>query len=247
MPEMTTKMRLDIALAERGLVSSRTRAQNLIKTGGVYVNGLLVEDPNSPITKRDKITLGKEDIPWVSRAGFKLESALTRWKIDPKKKVALDIGASTGGFTDVLLHHGVKKVYALDVGRDQLAEKLRKDARVVSMEKTHIEKVSAKDFKEKIGLITIDVSFISLEKVLPKAKELLTSGGTLIALVKPQFEVGKQFIKKGIVTDPTLHAKAVQQVEACAEMLGFEVKGLMASPILGGEGNKEFLLYAQRN
>lgn len=236
-------MRLDKALVERGIVSSRTRAQTLLAGGGIAIAGVIETDGSRTVTARDKIELHGADIRWVSRAGLKLEHALTHWKIAVKGKVALDIGASTGGFTDVLLARGAKKVYALDVGHGQLAKKLVADPRVISMEGVHIKDVDKSDFKEKIGIVVVDVSFISLEKVLPKAKEVIAKDGILIALVKPQFEVGKGRTKKGIVTDPLLHAEVARKAEALAEGLGFSVAGVIASPVIGGEGNKEFLLY----
>jgi 23S rRNA (cytidine1920-2'-O)/16S rRNA (cytidine1409-2'-O)-methyltransferase len=239
------RIRLDTALVERGFISSRTRAQALIRAGGVFVNGKLVEDKDQLINANDKVVLGKEDIPWVSRSGVKLEHALTRWKIDPKGKVALDVGASTGGFTDVLLSRGAKKVIALDVGHKQLAKKLLDDPRVINMEGKHIKDATKKEIGGAMDLIVIDVSFISLEHVLPVIKGLLKKNGDVIALIKPQFEVGKAKIKKGIVTDPMLHAEAVRRIEDVTEKLGFSVLGVMISPILGGEGNKEFLIYAK--
>lgn len=237
-------LRLDRALVERGYAASRTRAQALIAEGKVAINGALVEEGDARVGPRDKITLLGEDLKWVSRAGLKLEYALTHWRIDVKGKVALDIGASTGGFTDVLLESGAKKVYALDVGHSQLAEKLKKDRRVVNLEKHHIKEATKKLFRERIGIVTVDVSFISLEKVLPKAKELLAPGGDLVALIKPQFEVGREHVKKGIVTDAKLHAAVARRIEDAAAALGFDVRGVIASPIHGGDGNKEFLLYA---
>lgn len=240
----TTMLRIDRALVERGYAASRTRAQALIAEGKVAVNGTLVEEDDVRVGPRDKITLLGEDMRWASRAGLKLEHALKHWKIDVSGKIALDIGASTGGFTDVLLAGGVKKVYALDVGCGQLAEKLKKDRRVVNLEKHHIKNATKKLFREHIGIITVDVSFISLEKVLPKVKELLAPGGTLIALIKPQFEVGRAHVKKGIVVDPKLHAAVARRIEDTAAELGFDVRGVIASPIYGGDGNREFLMYA---
>lgn len=237
-------MRIDRALVERGYAVSRTRAQALIAQGKVAVNGTRVEEGDVRVGPKDKITLLGEDIKWVSRAGLKLEHALTHWKIDVSGKVALDIGASTGGFTDVLLWNGAKKIYALDVGHGQLAEKLKKDRRVVNLEKHHINDATKKLFREPIHIITVDISFISLEKVLPKIKELLAPGGTLIALIKPQFEVGKQHVKKGVVRDPKLHATVARKIEDAAVALGLDVRGVIASPIYGGDGNREFLLYA---
>lgn len=236
--------RLDKELVSRGLVQSRTRAQALISLGGVTVNDIVVTNANTSVGSTDRITLIISDIPWVSRAGLKLEHALTHWHVDPKGKTVLDIGASTGGFTDVLIAFGAAKVYALDVGQGQLAEKLRHDARVVNMEQTHINNVSSEDFPLGLDMVVIDVSFISLEKVLPKVKELMNEG-LLIALIKPQFEVGREHINKGIVKSDELHEKVLSRIEGEVARLGFTLLGIIPSPILGGDGNKEFLLCAQ--
>lgn len=237
-------IRLDKALVDRGLVPSRARAQSLIRSRGVKVNGKIVSEKDFVTDEEADIVLVIEDLRWVSRGGLKLAHALQFWHIDVKNKIALDIGASTGGFTDVLLNLGAKKVYALDVGRGQLAPKLLTDPRVINMEGVHINDVAKPLFKEKLDLIVVDVSFISLEKILPKVKELIKKKGTLVALIKPQFEVGKESVGKGIVTDPKLHAKVANRIEAVVHELGFHVEGVVASPILGGDGNREFLLYA---
>lgn len=241
-------VRLDKALVERMLVSSRTRAQRLIKEGKVALNGEIVCEPDQLVGDHDVVSLTQEDFPWVSRGGLKLAYALTHWNIDPNDKTVLDIGASTGGFTEVLLTHGACRVYALDVGHGQLAEKLRKDPRVVNMEGTHIADVSLGDFPEPFPLIVIDVSFISLTKVLSKARELLSLDGCIVALVKPQFEVGRDRVGKGVVRDETLHTQVLRDIRTFAEGLGFTVSGQLSSPIEGGDGNKEFfLLFTQAN
>ncbi len=238
-----TALRLDKALVLQKLVPSRTRAVMLIKDGGVSVNGKIIIEPDHNIAETDIILLVTEDIPWVSRGGLKLDHALSHWNIDVVGKTVLDIGASTGGFTDVLLSRGAKKVYALDVGHGQLAEKLKKDPRVVCMEGVHIKDVSVTDFTEPIELIVVDVSFISLAHVLPKIKEILTPGGETVVLVKPQFEVGKDFIKKGVVKNPALHLHVLTEIALRAKGLGFIVSEPLPSPILGEDGNKEFLLH----
>lgn len=238
--------RLDKELVSRGLVQSRARAQVLIKEEGVLVNDICVTESDALIKTEDHISLTKADIPWVSRAGLKLEHALEYWYIDPKGKTVLDIGASTGGFTDVLLSRGAAKVYALDVGQGQLVEKLRNDPRVVNMEGTHIHDVSLGDFSSPIEMVVVDVSFISLEKILPKVRELLTEG-VVIALIKPQFEVGRERINKGVVRDQELHKEVLSRIEGEAIRLGFVLEGMIESPILGGDGNKEFLLCAKRS
>lgn len=244
MEDTEKKIRLDSALVSRGLVSSRVRGEALILSGGVMVNGKMAKNKSFLVGNDDELLLKKEELQWVSRAALKLEHALTRWQIDPKGKTIIDVGASTGGFTEVLLTHGAKLVYALDVGRGQLAEKLRTHPRVVSMEGMHINSATRSDFAKLADMIVVDVSFISLEKVFPKIKELLRKGGALIALIKPQFEVGKEHIKKGIVSDPKLHSEVAMRIEAAITKLGFSVEGVIESPILGGSGNKEFLLHA---
>jgi 23S rRNA (cytidine1920-2'-O)/16S rRNA (cytidine1409-2'-O)-methyltransferase len=240
---MTADMyvRLDKALVLRVLVPSRARAQALIKEGKVSVNEKIITEPDHNVRETDTLILLGEDIRWVSRGGLKLEHALAHWNINVEGKVALDIGASTGGFTDVLLSSGAKKVYALDVGHGQLAEKLVNDPRVVNMEGVHIKDVSASDFHEPLEVIVTDVSFISLVHVLPKIRELLAPSGEVILLVKPQFEVGKDFIKKGVVKDPVLHEHVLTEMALRAKGLGFTVSEPILSPILGGDGNKEFL------
>ena len=237
-------IRLDKALVDRGLVSSRARAQSLIRSKNVKVNGKIVTDKDYIVDEDTPIMLVALDLKWVSRSGLKLEHAIKFWNIGVSGVVAIDVGASTGGFTDVLLDFGAKKVYAIDVGHAQLAPKLRANKKVISMEGHHINKVAKEQFKEKIDIAVVDVSFISLEKVLPKVRELLRKNGKIILLIKPQFEVGKEHIGKGIVTDPKLHAKVANRIEQVVHDLGFHVEGVVASPILGGDGNREFLLYA---
>ncbi len=236
------KERLDKALVLSKCVASRARAQALIVDGKVAVNGKVQMDSDFSVIATDELTLLSGDIPWVSRAALKLEHALDTWKVNPEGRIVLDIGASTGGFTQVLLARGAKKVYALDVGHDQLADVVKNDPRVVEMEGVHIKDVVKENFMEPIELIVVDVSFISLAKVLPKIKELLAPEGEAIVLVKPQFEVGKEFVKKGIVKNPALHAHVLTEITTRARGLGFEVSLPIDSPILGGDGNKEFLL-----
>lgn len=237
------RIRLDKTLVLQGLASSRARAQALIAEEKVSVNGMVVTDADRSMLQTDVVLLLGEDIPWVSRGGLKLDHALTSWNIDVRNKVVLDIGASTGGFTDVLLSRGAKKVYALDVGHGQLVEKLKNDPRVVNKEGTHIKDTLRTDFAELIDLIVVDVSFISLAHVLPKIKELLKDDGEAVLLIKPQFEVGKDFIKKGIVKDPALHLHVLTELRLRAKGLGFIVGDAIPSPVLGGDGNKEFLLH----
>ncbi|MCX6713464.1 MAG: TlyA family RNA methyltransferase [Candidatus Vogelbacteria bacterium] len=240
-----TPMRLDSLLVARGLVQSRERAKNLIKEG-VLVDGKRVDKADAKFPPNAEIKIEGEDIPWVSRGGLKLERAFELWQLSVQNAVCLDIGASTGGFTDVLLAHGARKVYALDVGHDQLAEKLRQNSRVVNMEGTHIGNVKREQFAEPIDFICIDVSFISLDHVLPTAAEFLNPGGQLVALIKPEFEMGKKY-KSGVVRDPEKHLEAVNKIKQFAKEIGLEEIGLEESPILGGKGNKEFLIYLKKS
>jgi 23S rRNA (cytidine1920-2'-O)/16S rRNA (cytidine1409-2'-O)-methyltransferase len=246
MMPMKNSLRLDKALVERNIVTSRTRAQAVIGEGKVSLNGKVVTDPDHTVKEEDTIALLQPDFPWVSRGGLKLLHAIDHWHIDLGGKIALDIGASTGGFTDVLLERGVAKVYALDVGHGQLALKLKNDPRVVNMEGIHISDVMQENFDEPIDIITIDVSFISITKVLPQAKALLSQGGFVIALIKPQFEVGKKDIGKGVVKDAALHERVLREVTDAAQGLGMEVVETITSPIMGGDGNKEFLMLLKK-
>lgn len=239
-------LRLDKAMVSRGFASSRSRGAALIDAGGVFVNGVVCTDRDHQIKESDEITLTAATLPWVSRAALKLIHALDHWNVPVKDLVALDIGASTGGFTEVLLSRGVQKVYALDVGHDQLAPSVAADPRVVNREGVHINNVEVADFDPQPSLIVVDVSFISLTKVLAKIKELTPKGGQVILLVKPQFEVGRAAIGKGIVKDAHLHQEATDGVKNLALALGFAVDGPIPSPILGGDGNKEFLLHLTR-
>ncbi len=230
-------------MVKRGLVPSRARAQRLIEAGGVIVDGKVVTKSGARHPETASIELSMSDIPWVSRAGLKLEHALDQFGIDVEGKICLDIGSSTGGFTEVLLSRGAKRIYAVDVGVGQLDDKLRGDQRVVSLESTDIRKVGPAELPELPEICTIDVSFISLAHVLPKVSELLTPQGTLVALIKPQFEVGKGNAPRGIVTDETLRDETVDRVRNYAREAGFEVRNVIPSPVEGGEGNKEYLLY----
>jgi 23S rRNA (cytidine1920-2'-O)/16S rRNA (cytidine1409-2'-O)-methyltransferase len=234
------KKRLDILLFELGLVDSRKKASDLIKEGKVFVDGFLVNKPSKEFFGNEKIEI-TEVLKYVSRAGLKLEGAYKEFKFDIKDKVAVDVGTSTGGFTDFLLQNGVKKVYAVDVGTNQLVEKLKNDNRVVSLEKTDIRKV---ELPEKADLAVVDVSFISLELVLHSIVKLLKEDGEIVVLVKPQFEVGKENISKGgIVKDEKAKKLVLENIKKNAESLGLKVVGEMISPIKGGDGNEEYFLY----
>jgi 23S rRNA (cytidine1920-2'-O)/16S rRNA (cytidine1409-2'-O)-methyltransferase len=237
-------MRLDAHLVLKEKIPSRARAQKLIEEGTVLVNGKVVTKSAQKIFDTDTVVLTGQDIPWVSRGALKLLAAFDEWNIDVRGKVCLDIGASTGGFTEVLLTRGAKKVFALDVGHGQLHEKIQKDERVISMEGTNIRDVFATDLPEPIEFIVVDVSFISLEKVLPHVFQLLSESGSFVALVKPQFEVGKENIKKGIVVDEKLRAEVLQKIVELVKTAGFKNVRTIDSPIEGGDGNKEFLIGA---
>ncbi len=239
------KARLDRLLVDRGLAESRERAQALILAGQVLVNGQKQEKAGALVLRGADIRILGEVLPYVSRGGVKLEAALREFKIDASGKTALDVGASTGGFTDCLLQHGASKVYAVDVGYGQIAWKIRQDKRVVVIERTNIRDIDPSLISEPIDIITIDVSFISLEKVIPSVIDFLKPGGDLIALVKPQFEVGREQVGKGgIVRDEAARKGAVDRVAGFIRSNGFEVKGLIQSPITGQDGNVEFLVHA---
>lgn len=227
-------------------MESREKARALIMEGLVTVDGIRIDKPGQSISKTAALFVKQPLLSYVSRGGLKLEAALQQFSPDLKDRVVLDVGASTGGFTDCLLRHGARKVIAVDVGYGQLHWKLRQDPRVVLLEKTNIRYLRPENLEESPDGATIDVSFISLRIVLPAVAELLEKRGWIIALIKPQFEVGRgQVGKGGVVRDPDLHREVVERIkEFCAEM-GWGVRGEMQSPLLGPKGNKEFLLYLQ--
>jgi 23S rRNA (cytidine1920-2'-O)/16S rRNA (cytidine1409-2'-O)-methyltransferase len=238
------KSRLDRLLVERGLAESREKAQALIMAGEVLVNGQKAAKAGQSVALDAALEVLARP-PYVSRGGFKLAAALRHWAIDPSGRVCLDIGASTGGFTDVLLQSGAARVHAVDVGAGQLDWKLRNDPRVAVHEGVNARLLRASDIGEPVQLLTCDVSFISVTLILPAAAPLLAQpGGQMVILIKPQFEVGRgQVGKGGIVREPELHQAACQRVESAVDELGYQT-AIMESPILGAEGNKEFLLYA---
>ncbi|NPA90624.1 MAG: TlyA family RNA methyltransferase [Chloroflexi bacterium] len=239
------KERLDKLLVQRGLVESREKAQALILAGHVLVNGQRVDKVGKRVPQDADIHI-KERLPYVSRGGYKLAAMLDHLKLDITGWICADVGASTGGFTDVLLQRGAQKVYAIDVGYGQLAWKLRQDPRVIVMERTNIRHVTS--LPEPVDLATIDVSFISLRLVLPHVIPLVKDGGWVIALIKPQFEAGREQVGKGgIVRDPQVHRQVLERVLGEAEGLGLGLQGLIRSPILGTEGNVEFLAAWQKN
>ena len=242
------KQRLDQLLVERGLVESRTKAQALIMAGLVYAGERRLDSAGAQIAVDIDITLRGQDHPWVSRGGLKLAHGLSHFGFDAKGRTALDVGASTGGFTDVLLTNGAAKAYAIDVGYGQLAHKLRIDSRVVVLERTNARHLTATEVPEPIGALVCDASFIGLRTVLPAGMSLCAPGAWLIALIKPQFEVGRENVgKKGVVRDPVLHQQVCDEIAAwMAAQSGWTVRGITPSPITGPEGNVEFLIGAER-
>ena len=239
-------MRLDQLLVERGLVETRSRAQALVLAGKVRVGdgdaARLDHKPGDALDPATAIEVASPE-PYVSRGGHKLAAALDAFEIDPAGLTALDVGASTGGFTDVLLQRGARHVYALDVGRGQLAERLRRDERVTSMERTNARTLTDATFPEPVELAVIDVSFISLDKVLGPVAATLAPRAPIVALVKPQFEAGRGRTDHGVVRDPAIHREVLERVVAMAEQHGLGTRDLIASPILGPQGNREFLVH----
>lgn len=242
------KLRVDQLLVERGLVESRTRAQALILAGVVFSGERRVAKPGDLLAADAYLTVRGRDHPWVSRGGLKLVRALDHFAIDPASGVCLDVGASTGGFTDVLLSRGATRVYAVDVGNNQLAWKLRQDPRVVVLERTNARTLNREQIPEPIDLVVADVSFISLTQVLPAALALAAPVATLVALIKPQFEAGREQVGKGgIVRDPVVRQQVCARIESwLAGQAGWQVIGLIESPIAGADGNIEFLIAARR-
>ena len=241
------KLRLDVLLVQRGFAQSREKGQAMIFAGQVLVNGQKIDKAGAPVLEDADIRILGEQLPYVSRGGLKLEAVLKEFSIEVKGKTALDVGASTGGFTDCLLQRGCNKVYAVDVGYGQMAWKLRQDARVVVIERTNIREMEPALIPEPIDLAVFDVSFISLEKVIPSIIKFLKPDAELVALIKPQFEVGREHVGKGgIVRDETARTAAVERIAAFVRDQGFEVKGVVPSPITGQDGNVEFLIYACR-
>jgi 23S rRNA (cytidine1920-2'-O)/16S rRNA (cytidine1409-2'-O)-methyltransferase len=240
------RVRLDQLLVERGLVESRTRAQALILGGKVRVgdgDAARFDRKSGDLVSPDTTVAVTERAPYVSRGGVKLAAALDAFGIDPAGLVGLDVGASTGGFTDVLLQRGTSRVYALDVGRGQLAEQLRTDPRVVSMERTNARELTSSTLPEPIDIATIDVSFISLELILGPVASTLRPSGSIVALVKPQFEAGRGRTDHGVVRDPVIHREVIERTVANAARHGLGTRDVISSPITGPEGNREFLIH----
>lgn len=237
------KQRLDVAVVERGLVDSRSKAQSLIMARRVLVNGAFVDKAGANVGADDEVTIAELEHPWVGRGGMKLAHALKEFSLDVTGLTCVDVGASTGGFTDVLLKHGAAKVYAIDVGYGQIDQSLRNDPRVVNREKVNGRHLTSADFEERITFACTDVSFISLKLILPAIATFLH--GPLVALIKPQFEVGKADIGKGgIVRDETKRIAARDSVIEFAREIGYDVRDAIDSPIKGAEGNVEYLMYA---
>ena len=242
------KKRLDALLVEQGFFDTRSKAQAAIMDGQILVNDLKVDKPGTQVADEVKIKIIGNRLPYVSRGGLKLEKALHVFPISLIDKTVADVGASTGGFTDCSLQNGARKVYAIDVGYGQLAWSLRNDDRVINMERTNVRYLDESSLPDKIQIATIDVAFISLDKVLPAVKKLLGNDGCVIALIKPQFEAGREKVgKKGVVRDPKVHEEVIYKVINMAKEEKFGIGGLDYSPIKGPEGNIEYLLYLTLN
>ena len=240
------KERLDVLMVQRNLAESREKAKALIMSGIVYVNGQKEDKAGTSFEETVQIEVRGNTLKYVSRGGLKLEKAMSRFGVQLAGKVCMDVGASTGGFTDCMLQNGAVKVYAVDVGHGQLAWKLRNDDRVICMEKTNIRYVTPEDIGDRIEFSSIDVSFISLTKVLGPVKQLLTDNGQVVCLIKPQFEAGREKVgKKGVVREKSVHLEVIEMVMDYARSIGFGILGLEFSPIKGPEGNIEYLLYLQ--
>ena len=240
------KERLDVLMVQKNLAGSREKAKALIMSGIVYVNGQKEDKAGTSFEETVQIEVRGNTLKYVSRGGLKLEKAMSRFGVQLAGKVCMDVGASTGGFTDCMLQNGAVKVYAVDVGHGQLAWKLRNDDRVICMEKTNIRYVTPEDIGDRIEFASIDVSFISLTKVLGPVKQLLTDEGQVVCLIKPQFEAGREKVgKKGVVREKSVHLEVIEMVSDYARSIGFGILGLEFSPIKGPEGNIEYLLYLQ--
>ena len=238
------KERLDVLVVKQGLAESREKAKALIMAGSIFVDGEREDKPGTTFPETAILTLHGKTLPYVSRGGLKLEKAMQVFPVSLEGKVCMDIGASTGGFTDCMLQNGASRVYAVDVGYGQLAWKLRQDERVVCMEKTNIRYVTPADIPEKIEFASVDVSFISLSKVLGPVRALLAPGAEMVCLIKPQFEAGREKVgKKGVVREKSTHLEVIEAVASFAAEAGFTVRGLDYSPVKGPEGNIEYLLH----
>lgn len=241
------KERLDVLLVKRNLAASREKAKAIIMSGNVYVEGQKEDKPGTTFPEESRIEVRGSTLPYVSRGGLKLEKALKNFDVSVDGKVCTDVGSSTGGFTDCMLQNGAVKVFAIDVGRGQLDWKLRQDERVVCMEKTNIRYVTPEDIGEPVDFSSIDVSFISLTKVLMPIRNYLTEAGEIVALIKPQFEAGREKVgKKGVVREKSTHLEVIHMVTDYAISIGFDVLELEFSPIRGPEGNIEYLVHLKK-
>lgn len=242
------KKRLDVLVYEKGLAPSREKAKAIIMAGQVYADNQKADKCGTVYEETVSIEVRGNAMPYVSRGGYKLEKAMESFKLDLNGKITMDIGASTGGFTDCMLQNGAKKVYAVDVGYGQLAWKLRTDERVVNLERTNMRKVTREQVPDPIDFFSVDVSFISLRLILPVARELMADNAQAVCLIKPQFEAGREKVgKKGVVRDPMVHEEVVEGILKFCLDNGFDVLGLDYSPIKGPEGNIEYLIYLQKS
>lgn len=246
--EKKKKERLDVLLVKRGLAESREKAKAVIMAGNVFVKEQREDKAGSTFPEDVPIEVKGSPMKYVSRGGYKLEKAIALWQVPLADRICMDVGSSTGGFTDCMLQNHAAKVYAIDVGTNQLAWKLRQDERVISMERTNIRYVTREEVPEPIGFASIDVAFISLTKVLIPVWNLLDDGGRVVCLVKPQFEAGRDKVgKKGVVRDQKVHREVIQHIMTFALAMGFQILNLSYSPIRGPEGNIEYLLYLEKN
>ena len=241
------KERLDVLLVKQNLAPSREKAKAMIMAGSVLVDGQREDKAGSMFPDTVKLTIKGHTLPYVSRGGLKLEKAMTHFDLSLDGKVCMDVGASTGGFTDCMLQNGAVKVYSVDVGHGQLDWKLRNDPRVVCMERTNIRYVTPEDLEEKAEFVSIDVSFISLTKVLPPVRELMEDGAEMVCLIKPQFEAGREKVgKKGVVREKSTHHEVIEKVALYAQSIGFKILNIDFSPIKGPEGNIEYLIHLKK-
>ena len=241
------KERLDVMMVQRGLAPSREKAKAIIMAGEVLVDGQREDKPGTAFAETVEITVKGNPLPYVSRGGLKLEKAVSQFELNLEGRICMDVGSSTGGFTDCMLQNGAVKVYSVDVGHGQLAWKLRNDSRVVCMERTNIRYVTPENIQEPPSFVSIDVSFISLTKVLPAVRALMEEDGEIVCLIKPQFEAGREKVgKKGVVRDPAVHREVILRVASFALSIGFALLHLEFSPVKGPEGNIEYLLHLQK-
>ena len=242
----SAKQRLDLILVEKGLIRSRERAKTMIMAGKILVNDMVADKPGTQVSREAVIKVKEEDHPYVSRGGLKLEKALNTFPLTAKGCVCLDIGASTGGFTDCLLKNGAKKVYAVDVGYGQLDWSLRKDERVIVIERTNIRHLEYEKVNETMDMVVADTSFISLKTVIPSAEKFMGEGTVILALIKPQFEAGKENVGKGgVVKDPDVRKQVVEDIKSFFKTRGYGVNDVVTSPILGPKGNEEYIIFLE--